>query len=106
MKMPISIYEPGKSLSSPNLGVPAPVDDVVKRYAVLPPAVFIKAFLVENTQLTIFAAIQLVIMHTITSLTFRNALNIPVTAPHNAPQTMPTISARNHTANIPNFVDG
>ena len=103
--MPISIYDPGNNLSNPILGVYAPVVDVVTRYAVLPPLVFISDLHDENTQLTIFAAIQLVIMQTITSFTLRNALNIPVIAPQSAPIAIPTIKASSQTANMPNLVE-
>ena len=96
-KMPISIFEPGKSLSSPSLGVDTPLAVVGSVYAVFPPAVLINWLLFLNTQLTIFAAIQLVMMQTMTSLTLRNALNILGISPHIIPQRVPTTRARTQT---------
>ena len=50
-----------------------------------------------NTQLTMFAASQLDIMHTITSLTPRNALKSPGIRPQIIPKSMPTMIANNQT---------
>ena len=96
IKIPMSIFEPGKSLSRPSLGVDTPLAVVGSVYAVLPPAVLMNCLFLSNTQLTMFAAIQLVIIHTITSLTLRKALKSPGISPQIIPQSMPTISASSH----------
>ena len=100
MKMLISIFEPGKSLSSPRRGVMTPFEDVGRMKRVLVSAILMNCSPVTlNTQLTMFAAIQFDIMQTITSLTPKKALKSPGSAPHNIPPAIPARSARSHTQN-------
>jgi len=50
-----------------------------------------------KTQLTMLAAIQLVMMQTMTSLTPSIALNMPGIKPHSTPASMPATNASIHT---------
>ena len=59
-----------------------------------------------NTQLTTLAAIQFVIIQTITSLTLRYALKKPGIAPQSAPANVPQINASNQITGDGTVADG
>ena len=59
-----------------------------------------------NTQLTTLAAIQFVIIQTITSLTLRYALKKPGIAPQSAPANVPQINASNQITGDGTAADG
>ena len=106
IKIPMSILEPGKIFSNPSLGVDTPLEAVGNVNALFPPAVLMNCLFSTNTQLTILAAIQFVIIQTITSLTLRKALKKPGIRPQIIPQSIPTIKESSHTQNAVSGVVG